>query len=123
MDLWPLVVFLVLLAINAPVGIAIAAGALLFFVNQQGLPMTIYPQRLMSSSDSFPLVAIPMFTLAGVIMNHAGITKRLLSLAETLVGHMAGGLAQTNVVLATLMGFESGLRQRGRRDAIEDARH
>ena len=108
MDLWPLVVFLVLLAINAPVGIAIAAGALLFFVDQQGLPMTIYPQRLMSSSDSFPLVAIPMFTLAGVIMNHAGITKRLLGLAETLVGHMAGGLAQTNVVLATLMGFESG---------------
>lgn len=108
MDLWPLFAFLVLLAINAPVNIAIAAGALLFFVNQQGLPMTIYPQRLMSSSESFPLVAIPMFTLAGVIMNHAGITRRLLSLAETLVGHMAGGLAQTNVVLATLMGFESG---------------
>ncbi len=108
MDFWPLLVFLVLLALNAPVAIAIAAGSLLFFIDQQGLPMTILTQRLMSSTDSFPLLAIPMFTLAGVIMNHSGITKRLLNLAETLVGHMAGGLAQTNVVLATLMGFESG---------------
>jgi tripartite ATP-independent transporter DctM subunit len=108
MDLWPLLVFLVLLALNAPVAIAIAAGSLTFFIDQQGLPMTILTQRLMSSADSFPLLAIPMFTLAGVIMNHSGITKRLLNLAEVLVGHMAGGLAQTNVVLATLMGFESG---------------
>ena len=63
-----------------------------------------------------------MFTFAGVIMNHAGITTRLLNLAETLVGHMSGALAQTNVLLATLMGFEFGLRQRRRRDAVEDAR-
>lgn len=108
MDLWPLALFLGLLALNAPVGMAIAAGALLFFLDQQGLPLSILAQRLLSPSDSFPLVAIPMFTLAGVIMNHAGITRRLLGLAETLVGHMPGGLAQTNVVLATLMGFESG---------------
>ena len=108
MDLWPLALFVGLLALNAPVAIAIAAGALLFFLHQQGLPLTIFPQRLMSASGSFPLLAIPMFMLAGVIMNHAGITKRLLNLAETLVGHMHGGLAQTNVVLATLMGFESG---------------
>jgi len=108
MDLWPLALFVGLLALNAPVAIAIAAGALLFFLHQEGLPLTIFPQRLMSASGSFPLLAIPMFMLAGVIMNHAGITKRLLNLAETLVGHMHGGLAQTNVVLATLMGFESG---------------
>lgn len=108
MDLWPLAAFLVLLFINTPVGIAIGAGALLFFLDQQGLPLSILAQRLMSSSESFPLVAIPMFTFAGVIMNHAGITRRLLNLAETLVGHMPGSIAQTNVVLATLMGFESG---------------
>src|SRR6195952_3910630 len=108
MDVWPLALFIVLLFLNVPVTVAIGAGALLFFLHQEGLPLTIYPQRLMASSQSFPLVAIPMFTLAGVIMNHAGITKRLLNLAETLVGHMSGALAQTNVILATLMGFESG---------------
>lgn len=108
MDLWPLALFIGLLALNTPVAMAIGAGALLFFLNQDGLPLTIFPQRLMSAAGSFPLLAIPMFMLAGVIMNHAGITKRLLNLAETLVGHMHGGLAQTNVLLATLMGFESG---------------
>src|SRR4051794_997026 len=94
MDLWPLGLFALLLFLNAPVAVAIGAGALLFFTHQQGLPMTIFPQRMMASSQSFPLVAIPMFTLAGVIMNYAGITKRLLNLAETLVGHMSGALAQ-----------------------------
>ena len=108
MDTWPLVLFIVLLFLNVPVSVAIGSGALLFFLHQQGLPLTIFPQRLSAFSQSFPLVAIPMFIMAGVTMNHAGITRRLLNLAETLVGHMSGALAQTNVVLATLMGFESG---------------
>ena len=108
MDAWPLVLFIVLLFLDVPVAFAIGAGALLFFLRQRGLPLTIFPQRLNAFSGSFPLVAIPMFTFAGVIMNHSGITTRLLNLAETLVGHMSGALAQTNVLLATLMGFESG---------------
>jgi tripartite ATP-independent transporter DctM subunit len=107
-DVWPLVAFIVLLFLNVPVAVAIGSGALLFFLRQQGLPLAIFPQRLSAFSQSFPLVAIPMFTFAGVIMNHSGITTRLLNLAETLVGHMSGALAQTNVLLATLMGFESG---------------
>ena len=61
MELWPLFLFLILLAINAPVAFAIASGALLFFLLQQGLPLSIFAQRLMSSSESFPLLAIPMF--------------------------------------------------------------
>ena len=97
-----------LLFLDVPVTVAIGAGALLFFLRQRGLPLTFFPQRLSAFSQSFPLVAIPMFTFAGVIMNHAGITTRLLNLAESLVGHMSGALAQTNVLLATLMGFESG---------------
>lgn len=108
MDLWPLALFVLLMALNAPIAFAIAAGALLFFLDQKGLPIVIFPQRLMSASGSFPLVAIPMFVFAGVVMNYAGITRRLLNLAEALVGHMSGALAQMNVVLATMMGFESG---------------
>ncbi|WP_158801156.1 TRAP transporter large permease [Acidisoma sp. L85] len=108
MDAWPLLLFIVLLFLNLPVMVAIGAGALLYFIGQQGLPIDIFPQRLAAFSQSFPLIAIPMFTFAGVVMNNAGITTRLLNLAETLVGHMSGALAQTNVLLATLMGFESG---------------
>jgi tripartite ATP-independent transporter DctM subunit len=108
MDVWPLPLFIALLFLNVPVIVAIGSGALLYFLQQQGMPLTIFPQRLSAFSQSFPLVAIPMFTFAGVIMNHAGITTRLLNLAEKLVGHMSGALAQTNVLLAALMGFESG---------------
>ena len=108
MDFWPLVLFVVLLFLNVPVAVAIGSGALLFFLHQQGMPLTIFPQRLAAFSQSFPLLAIPMFIMAGVTMNRAGITMRLLNLAETLVGHMAGALAQTSVVLAAMMGFESG---------------
>src|SRR6195952_5316439 len=108
MDVWPLVLFIVLLFLNLPVMVAIGAGALLYFIGQQGLPIDIFPQRLAAFSQSFPLIAIPMFTFAGVMMNTGGISTRLLNLAETLVGHMSGALAQTNVILATLMGFESG---------------
>lgn len=104
MNTLPLILFLALLFLNMPVAIAIAAGALLFFLQQDGLPLAIYAQRFAASSGSFPLVAIPMFTLAGVVMNHAGITERLLNLAEVLVGHTVGALAKANVVLATLIG-------------------
>lgn len=104
MDFLPFGVFFLLLVLNIPVAIALAAGALSFFFIQSGLPLPIYAQRLASSASSFPLLAIPMFTLIGVILNHAGITRRLLDLAGVLVGHFTGALAQSNIVLATLMG-------------------
>ncbi len=104
MDLIPFAVFLVLLFLNVPVAFAIASGALSFFLLQKGFPLPLYAQRIASASSSFPLLAIPMFTLAGVIMNRAGITRRLLNLAESLVGHLVGAIAQANIVLATLMG-------------------
>lgn len=119
MDLLPLVAFLALLVLNVPVAIALAAGALAFFFIQSGLPLPIYAQRLASTSFSFPLLAIPMFTLVGVIMNHAGITRRLLDLAEALVGHMIGAIAQANIVLATLMG---GLSASGYAEAAMQAK-
>ena len=108
MDFVPFLVFFVLLVLNIPVSIALASGALSFFFIQSGLPLPIYAQRLATSATSFPLLAIPMFTLIGVVMNHAGITKRLLNLAGALVGHFRGALAQSNIVLATLMGGISG---------------
>jgi len=103
-DYLPFLVFIVLLLLNVPVAVVLACGALTFFLTQRGLPMPIFAQRLGSSAFSFPLLAIPMYTLIGVILNYAGITKRLLNLAEALVGHFIGALAQSSIVLATLVG-------------------
>lgn len=104
----PALIMLGLLAANMRVAFAIAIAALVFFLTAQGVPLEIYIQRMVSVTHSFPLLAVPFFILAGVIMNHAGITKRLMALADSLVGHRIGGLAHVNVLLSTFMGGMSG---------------
>ncbi|MFC7396875.1 TRAP transporter large permease [Chelatococcus sp. GCM10030263] len=104
MTLWPAFLMLALLAINVPVAIAMIAPAFLFFLFGGDLPLDLIAQRIVATTDSFPLLALPFFILAGSIMNSAGITRNLLKLADAFVGHFAGGLAQISVLLATLMG-------------------
>jgi TRAP transporter, DctM subunit len=100
----PVAVMFGLFVLGVPVALAIAAAALTFFIFADGVPIEIFIQRLVSATESFPLLAVPFFIFAGTIMNYAGITRRLLNFADALVGHMIGGLAQVNVLLATLMG-------------------
>ena len=119
MNLLPLTVLLVLFAINVPVAFAMAVAALTFFLQGGGPPMGIYVQRLVAATDSYPLLAVPFFILVGTIMNHAGITRRLLVLAEALVGHWRGGLAHANVALSTMMG---GLSASANADAAMQAK-
>jgi tripartite ATP-independent transporter DctM subunit len=95
---------LALLAINVPVAVAMIAPAFLFFVLSGDLPLDLIAQRIVATTESFPLLALPFFILAGSIMNSAGITRHLLKLADAFVGHFAGGLAQVSVLLAALMG-------------------
>jgi len=102
------IVFLVLLIFGMPVAFAIGiSGAVFFFVND-GIPYSIIVQKVVSSSQSFTLLAIPLFIFAGNLMNHTGITKRLVNLANVLTGHMHGNLGQVSCVLSTLMGGVSG---------------
>jgi len=107
-EAFPLILFLLLLVLNAPVAFALALASLGFFIFIDGIPIRLFIQRFVSATESFPLLAIPFFILAGVIMNHAGITRRIMSLADALSGHMVGGLARVNVLLSTLMGGMSG---------------
>ena len=81
------------------------------------MPLNIFVQKMVSATDSYPLLAIPFFVLAGAIMNKAGITRRLLALADALVGHMTGALAQMCTVLATLLGGLTASSSRRRGDA------
>jgi tripartite ATP-independent transporter DctM subunit len=104
MTLWPALLMFVFLALNMPIAISLLAPTLLFFFIGGDLPIDLITQRVVASTDSFPLLALPFFVLAGSIMNAAGITHRLLNLAEAFVGHFVGGLAQINVLLATMLG-------------------
>lgn len=106
--LWAALVFLVLLAFGMPVAYTIGIAGLTFFLLNPDIPLEIMTQRVVASSQSFTLLAIPLFVFAGNLMNNTGITERLVKLASVLVGHMYGSLAQVSTVLSTLMGGVSG---------------
>ncbi len=96
------------LALGLPIAFTMglaAAGALLL---DGGVPIIVLAQKFYSSLDSFALLAIPMFILAGSVMNVGGITERLIALSMTMVGHMRGGLGQvvifTSLLFATISG-------------------
>lgn len=92
-----LVVFAVLLAIGTPIAIAMAGSAILL-IWLDGIPLTVVAQRIVAGVQSFPLLAIPLFVLAGSLMNDSGISERLFGFTRALVGHIRGGLAHTAVV-------------------------
>lgn len=98
-----------LMLVGVPVAFAIGVPSIVYFL----LPTTFMPeitaaQRIVAASQSFPLLAVPLFILVGHLMNGSGITPRLMHLATTLAGWMRGGLAQTSVLLSALMGGVSG---------------
>lgn len=103
-----LLLFLLLLAIGLPLAFCLLIAGLSYFINADSLPMAVAVQRLVASSQSFPLLAVPFFILAGHIMNHSGITQRLISFSNLLVAWIAGGLAHVTIILSALMGGVSG---------------
>ena len=101
-------VFAILMILGMPVAFATGIAGFIFFMTTSGMPMSIGVQKVASMSQSFPLLAVPFFVLAGHLMNESGITARLLKVAMISVGWMSGGLAQVAIVLSTLMGGVSG---------------
>jgi tripartite ATP-independent transporter DctM subunit len=103
--------FAVLVAIEVPVGFAMALAAIGVIVIDQPVPITIVVQRMASGLDSFPILAIPLFILAGHLLNGAGIAARIFEFAGCLVGHIRGGLAHVNVVASMIFAGMSGVAQ------------
>lgn len=92
-----LTTFAVLLLVGTPIAIAMIAASGLVIWNE-GIPLTVVAQRVFAGLQSFPLLAVPLFTLAGSLMNESGISERLFAFTKAIVGHIRGGLAQTAVV-------------------------
>lgn len=102
------IIFFVMLFLNMPVAFAIGIASLSFFLIEPNLPVEIVTQRMVAGTQSFPLMAVPFFILAGNLMNSSGITKRLIRFANALTGHLVGSLAHVSIVLSTIMGGVSG---------------
>lgn len=108
MIFYPIIILAVLFILGMPVSFAMILCVLPYFFNDPNSAMTVVVQKLIGGCESFSLAAIPFFIVAGSIMNYAGISERLLKLADALVGHLTGGLGQCNILLSTLMGGISG---------------
>ena len=102
------IIFLLLMSGGIPVAIAMAGSSLLYIWWTGNLPSFVVIHRMVSGIDSFPLLAVPFFILAGNLMNNAGITNRIYNYALALVGWMKGGLGHVNVVGSVIFSGMSG---------------
>lgn len=94
--------------LRVPVGFALAAASFIAIWFTTDAPLSVGAQRLVAGMTPFPLLAIPLFVLAGAIMNEGGMTKRMLDLADSIVGGMRAGIAQTTVLSSLFFGGISG---------------
>ncbi|MBS5704529.1 MAG: TRAP transporter large permease [Butyricicoccus pullicaecorum] len=105
----PLILMFVLFALNIPVAFGMLISGLIYFTFMNNdIPTDMMVQNMVSGTESFSMLAIPFFITAGSVMGYAGISAKLMSFAEILVGHMKGGMGQVNCVLSALMGGISG---------------
>ena len=109
------VVFLLLMLIGAPIAIALGVAGITGMYDMGGAHFaSLAPSKIFNGLNIFPFLAMPFFILAGEIMNHTGITNRLVYLSEALVGHFRGGLAHSNMVASV---FFSGITGSATADA------
>ena len=107
--IWIMIIMIVALAlIGVPMSFSMLTGSVWFMLTS-GMPQTLMIQRLiMAVGDSFSMLAIPFFMLAGTIMNAGGVATRIFDFCNTLVGHIPGGLGHVNVFCSVIFAGMSG---------------
>lgn len=102
------IVLIIALVVNVPVGIAIGVSSLAAVLADGRLSSTYIVQQLVASADSFPLMAIPLFILAGELMSAGGVSKRILNVCNVFFGRITGGLAIVTVIVCMFFAAVSG---------------
>src|SRR5690554_1637891 len=100
--------FFFLILIGVPIAISLGLSSLITIVFATSISVNTIVQNAFTSLDSFSLLAIPFFVLAGVLMGYGGISKRLLHLADVLIGYVTGGLAMVTVLASMFFAAISG---------------
>lgn len=98
----------ILIALSVPIGIAIGVSTIVTIFTIDNINMSTIAQKSFTALDSFPIMAIPFFILAGVLMGKGGVSKRLLDFASSLVGFMTGGLAMVTILACMFFAAISG---------------
>jgi tripartite ATP-independent transporter DctM subunit len=104
-------VMFLLIALELPIAFALICAAFFYLFVGSEIPASIVVQRMSTGIDSFPLLAIPLFVLAGNLLNSGGIARRLFDFSIALIGHMRGGLAQVNILASLIFSGMSGVAQ------------
>ncbi len=107
MMIYLIIMLLALIGLGVPIAFAMLAASMTYFLITPSLDIIVV-QRMVSALNSFPLLAVPFFVLAGTIMSRGGIAECLIGFADVLVGHLRGGLAHVNVMNSMLIGGMSG---------------
>ncbi len=100
-------IFFVMLILRIPIGISLAVSSSIVLV-LSGFNLSMFPQKMFTAMESFPLLAIPGFVTAGVILARGGLTKYLINALEAWLGHLPGGLAIVTVLTCTIFAAISG---------------
>ncbi|WP_224767537.1 TRAP transporter large permease [Paracoccus yeei] len=100
--------FLVLVVVDAPIAVALGLASVVYLAVADLAPMMVVAQRMIAGIDSFTLLAIPLFLLAGMLMVKGGLAPRIVNLCSALVGHMTGGLAIVMIAACMMFGSLSG---------------
>lgn len=100
--------FFVLLFVGVPVAFALCISALIYLVGFSHVPLVIIAQQLLKGVDSFTLMAVPFFVIAGCLMQNGGISRRIVDFSKKLVGWMPGGLAVVDVVSSMIFAAMTG---------------
>jgi C4-dicarboxylate transporter DctM subunit len=103
-----LIMLVLLLAFGVPVAMSLGLTGLFYMFQRPEFTLLTIPQKMMTGIDSFPLLAIVFFLLAGNLMNYGGATQKLVNFATVLVGHITGGLAHVTIVANVIMAGMSG---------------
>lgn len=103
-----LVTLVVLLILNVPVGIALGVATMGALTVGESLSITSIPQALVTSCDSFPILAIPLFILAGDLMGAGGVSRRILNVCQVFFGRITGGIAIVTVLVCMFFAAVSG---------------
>jgi len=100
--------FVILMLLNIPLAIVMGLSSVAALVLTSNIPLLVVPQRLFTATDSFPLMAVPFFILAGALMEGGGISRRLITLVKMLVGSMTGGMGMVCVLACMFFSAISG---------------
>lgn len=103
-----LAAFVILLVLNVPIAFVVGLAGVAYFVTSGAIPFSVAVQRVVAQTQSYSFLAVPFFIFAGSLMNETGITRYLLKLARMVTRRTWAGLAQTNILLSTMMGGISG---------------